>query len=331
MISASLLALALSVSFPSSIDREANLDVSNVMRYSTSCVRDPLENAGKFCSQEELRAWRAEISDQIGNLNTQVVDLAKKTPFKGCSFNKYENGNTDILTWSSSGSQPILNSVTCKEYIRRGLWDTWNQAPSTARNPARFSDEFITLFESWKSSSDMTKRDEIFWGAVDKALAYAVELHSVAWPKILEVKELNRTIMGIDSAIEVRKKIDASESIPHTTTDCPLYRNGLVESYVPSGKLVTFTGGAQSLCKNGRWIDKGKVRLQAKYLTCSLFNSKNDYGCWVKDSRGFLTWLFDLPQGTPKGKVVSRGSYYTNNGFCQVSLYSNFAYRIKCN
>lgn len=97
-----------------------------------------------------------------------------------------------------------------------------------------------------------------------------------------------------------------------------------------NGKTYVWSNGDKRLCSNGRWISKGKIPLTALYLTCATFNSQTDRGCYVKDSHGGLTWLFNLPEKQIIGKPVSRGSYYTANGYCKVTLYKNFAYRDSC-
>ena len=97
-----------------------------------------------------------------------------------------------------------------------------------------------------------------------------------------------------------------------------------------NGKTYNGLGGSLLLCKNGVIVDQGKKPFTATYLTCAAFNSKSDNGCWVKDSWGYLTWLFNLPMKTPEGQPVSTGSYYTNNGYCQVALYKNFAWTDSC-
>ena len=97
-----------------------------------------------------------------------------------------------------------------------------------------------------------------------------------------------------------------------------------------NGTTYIWPNGDQKLCSKGKWISKGKTPLAAAYLTCARFNSKTDKGCWVKDNWGKLTWLFNLPMKKPKGQAVSTGSYYTENGYCQVSLYKDFAWTDSC-
>ena len=97
-----------------------------------------------------------------------------------------------------------------------------------------------------------------------------------------------------------------------------------------NGKTYVWPNGDKKLCSKGRWVSKGKTPLTALYLTCAIFNSQSDRGCYVKDSHGGLTWLFNLPDKQIIGKPVSRGSYYTANGYCKVTLYKNFAYRDSC-
>ena len=97
-----------------------------------------------------------------------------------------------------------------------------------------------------------------------------------------------------------------------------------------NGKTYVWSNGVKKLCSKGRWISKGKTPLTALYLTCAIFNSQSDRGCYVKDSHGGLTWLFNLPDKQIIGKPVSGGSYYTANGYCKVTLYKNFAYRDSC-
>jgi|694.fasta_scaffold127743_5 hypothetical protein len=119
-------------------------------------------------------------------------------------------------------------------------------------------------------------------------------------------------------------------TIPHKRGDCPVDPNSSSSQIFKNGKTYIGLGGVRLLCKNGVIVKKGKVPLEAKFLTCAVFNSKSDEGCYVKDSWGYLTWLFNLPQKTPVGKVVSNGSYYTKNGYCKVALYKNFAYTDSC-
>ena len=119
-------------------------------------------------------------------------------------------------------------------------------------------------------------------------------------------------------------------TIPHKRGDCPVDPKSSSSQIFKNGKTYIGLGGVRLLCKNGVIVKRGKVRLEAKFLTCAVFNRPSDNGCYVKDSWGYLTWLFNLPKKAPVGKVVSRGSYYSNNGYCKVALYKNFAYRDSC-
>jgi hypothetical protein len=119
-------------------------------------------------------------------------------------------------------------------------------------------------------------------------------------------------------------------TIPHKRGDCPVDPNSSSSQIFKNGKTYIGLGGVRLLCKNGVIVKKGKVPLEAKFLTCAVFNSTSDNGCYVKDSWGYLTWLFNLPKKAPVGRVVSNGSYYTNNGYCKVALYKNFAYTDSC-
>ena len=119
-------------------------------------------------------------------------------------------------------------------------------------------------------------------------------------------------------------------TIPHKRGDCPVDPNSSSSQIFKNGKTYIGLSGVRLLCKNGVIVKRGKVPLEAKFLTCAVFNSTSDNGCYVKDSWGYLTWLFNLPKKAPVGKVVSNGSYYTNNGYCKVALYKNFAYTDSC-
>ena len=118
-------------------------------------------------------------------------------------------------------------------------------------------------------------------------------------------------------------------TVPHAQGDCPIDPNSSSSQIIKNG--WTFTQGRfKYVCNNGTIVQNGSVPLEAAYLTCARFNSKTDKGCWVKDNWGKLTWLFNLPMKKPKGQAVSTGSYYTENGYCQVSLYKDFAWTDSC-
>jgi hypothetical protein len=120
-----------------------------------------------------------------------------------------------------------------------------------------------------------------------------------------------------------------STTVPHAPGDCPIDPSSSSSQIIKNG--WTFSQGRfKYLCNNGTIVQKGSIPLEAEYLTCARFNSKTDKGCWVKDNWGKLTWLFNLPMKKPVGQVISAGSYYTENGYCQVSLYKNFAWTDSC-
>lgn len=124
-------------------------------------------------------------------------------------------------------------------------------------------------------------------------------------------------------------RVATSTTVPHARGDCPIDPSSSSSQIIKNG--WTFTQGRfKYVCNNGTIVQNGSVPLEAAYLTCARFNSKTDKGCWVKDNWGKLTWLFNLPMKKPKGQAVSTGSYYTENGYCQVSLYKDFAWTDSC-
>jgi hypothetical protein len=124
-------------------------------------------------------------------------------------------------------------------------------------------------------------------------------------------------------------RVATSTTVPHARGDCPIDPSSSSSQIIKNG--WTFTQGRfKYVCNNGTIVQNGSVPLEAAYLTCARFNSKTDKGCWVKDNWGKLTWLFNLPMKKPKGQPVSTGSYYTENGYCQVSLYKDFAWTDSC-
>jgi hypothetical protein len=330
MLLSVLLTVSLYLAPPGIFDQSESDSSKLEVRALNSCVRLPIESAGSRCSVLELQTWSDELKREIDSLNSQGQELVKKVPVKYCVLDKWRRleNEREIRLWSSRNERPTVDWNWCRTFVESVISGEWNNLGRNA--PSNVTQEFVDLYLAWYAAPTLEETKQVKDDAVSRGVAYLQELDSVIWPLIFKARELHVLREAIPEQIRTSQSI-SQKPTPKSATDCPLYKDNELNSFVSSGTLYTFSGGKQSLCRNGKWINKGIVKLEARYLTCSLFNSKSDYGCWVKDSRGFLTWLFDLPQGTPKGKVVSRGSYYTNNGFCQVSLYSNFAYRIKCN
>ena len=283
------------------------------------------------CSKDQIAAIIASEKIARDNFAQQYVSFLSNSAEAYCLY-YYQKRTDEIRTVQSGGyaSGPKAQSPSfCASEARS--WRLYNSNYAGYETlKANFDQAFAAAMAATPSGSGCSTCFQL----EDSYRLQWIDLYNARVPQsLITAKTL------ADSYNLSRKNIEKFETaylsatattVPHNAGDCPLDPNSSSTQILQNGKTYIGLGGVRSLCKNGRIVKQGKVPLEAKFLTCAVFNSTSDKGCYVKDSWGRLTWLFNLPQKTPKGKAVSNGSYYTNNGYCKVVLYKNFAYTNSC-
>jgi len=324
----SLVSLVVFGSSPASaMNQVSNADVKPRVNTCSSLSLNP--NAD--CNKDQISAVIASEKIARDNFAQQYVSFLSNSAEAYCLY-YYQNRTAEIRTVQSGGyaSGPKAQSASfCASEARS--WKLYNSNfPGYEALKANFDQAFAAAMAATPLGSGCSNCFQL----EDNYRLQWIDLYNVRVPQaLITAKSL------ADSYNLSKKNIERFETaylsatattVPHNAGDCPLDPNSSSTQILQNGKTYVGLGGVRSLCKNGRIVKQGKVPLEAKFLTCAVFNSTSDKGCYVKDSWGRLTWLFNLPQKTPKGKAVSNGSYFTNNGYCKVVLYKNFAYTNSC-
>ncbi len=304
------------------------------------------------CTNAEISVWLQTSLTKLNaaltafdnvvnaNIETRCLRLSSNSTVTIDDLNRYlqkndsrpETFNTSASCFPKELSNPCLGRHTC-DYFRNFL---------NSNFVARFGDAYAPAYETLLADKgDGACPNEICWlnyGKFERSIVILwfsrqkeqIPALLAAWTPVYdsyqEYSSANDTASVAITANGL-KKLQGSVS---KGGNCMFDTSNIKSQIGINGKTYVWPNGDRKLCAKGRWVSKEKTPLTALYLTCAIFNSQSDRGCYVKDSHGGLTWLFNLPDKQIIGKPVSSGSYYTENGYCKVTLYQNFAYRDSC-